>query len=256
MSRGYETPLYPVPGPLRALDAPQLEALEASGSLRQYRRGDLIFSHGEPAHSVFCIRSGILKLIRSRPQGPRIIHLSLAGDMVGMASILADRPYSLSALALTAGEARLIDAKAFQKALRDSPPFSQAVLRQLALDLTAARDSLAMQGDLPVHARLARLLLELHFRASADPVPGAGALRLTRFDLAEILGSAQETVSRSLGSLEDAGLIRRIGRNILVEDASALKSVGDSDRASISRTLETLKSRPPHEAEPNLVTPC
>jgi CRP/FNR family transcriptional regulator len=232
-----------VPPALLALEAPLRAALELGASLLRYRRGDTVFSQGSVAASVYCIRSGTLKVVRERPQGPRIVHLALPGEMLGMAAILTERRHSFSALALSPGEAHVLEAGLFRAALQASRPFCLALLRQLAQDLTLDREELAMRGDLPMHARLAHLLLDLHGRAPGGSAGPRSALGLTRYDLAEILGSAQETVSRSLGALEKAGLIAREGRLIRVLDAEALQALSASDRSNVVQTLEGLKNR-------------
>lgn len=219
-----------LPPLLRSLSPGALASLLKGSAASRFRRGDVLFRALMQPRWAYWLRSGSLKLVHELPQGPRIVHLGLPGDIIGLASIAGNRTYALTALGLGSGEVLALDRAHVLDAIHAEQPFCEALLKQLAQDLTDARIHLALQGGLPVQVRLARLLLDLDLRTrQMGGQHDLTELKLTRFDLADILGAAQETVSRNLGRLERAGLIVRSGRSLRVKNAGALQALAESD---------------------------
>lgn len=241
----------PLPPLFRALSPAALAALLRGAESSRFRRGDVLFRSLMEPRWAYWLQSGSLKLMHELPQGPRIVHLGLPGEVIGLASIAGNRPYALTALGLGAGEVLALDRARVLEAIHQEQPFCEALLKQLAQDLTDARIHLALQGGLPVQVRLARLLLDLDQRTrQIGGQHDLTELKLTRFDLADILGAAQETVSRNLGRLERAGLIVRTGRSLKVKDATALRALAESDPPPMKQPLTKRASMTPVMVRP------
>lgn len=220
----------PLPPLFRALSPAALATLLRGAEASRFRRGDVLFRALMEPRWAYWLQSGSLKLVHELPQGPRIVHLGLPGEIIGLASIAGNRSYALTALGLGAGEVLALDRTRVLEAIHAEQPFCEALLKQLAQDLTDARIHLALQGGLPVQVRLARLLLDLDQRTRlVGENHDLTELKLTRFDLADILGAAQETVSRNLGRLERGGLIVRSGRSLKVKNPDGLRALAESD---------------------------
>ena len=203
----------------------ELEKLLGVAQVRDYARGALIFSEGDPGNAMLILLSGAVKVHRLSPDGREVtLAILRAGDCLGEMSLLDGLSRSASADAIEHTTALEIRRDDFLRLLRSRPEMSLAIIQILAARLrqTDRRLEHLVLGD--ARSRVLGVLLDL---AAGHGVPYSGGtkidIRLTHQEIAELAGIARETASRILSELADEGLIQLDERHIIV-NASARES--------------------------------
>ena len=193
-----------------------LASIAALAIRRVYQPEQVIFLEGEPCAGLFIVHAGHVKILKVSKEGREQI-LTIVGprDSFNDVSVFDGGPNPASAQAMDAVELCVIERLAMQRLLEQHRPLAQAVIAVLA---ARTRMLVSMVEDLSLRSvvgRLAKLLLE------QATLPGG--LPLTHQQMAARLGTVREMVSRALRELEDAGMVRREGRQILITDRAALE---------------------------------
>lgn len=190
---------------------------------RHYSRGEQVYRPGEES-GLRIVHHGRVKVHRIAESGnEQLIRILFPGDFLGETTLLTGRPANSWAVALEASEVCTVGREQMHRLLREQPSVALRMLAGLSERLDEAEQQVSAVTGVPVGRRLAEQLLELAVES------GSGSFRLpsTKRDLASYLGTTPETLSRRLGELQDAGLVR-LGRRGLVEvlDVDGLRGYG------------------------------
>jgi CRP-like cAMP-binding protein len=201
----------------RPLDQDTLISIATLAVRRAYQPDKVIFLEGEPCAGLFVVHSGHVKIYKVSPEGREQI-LTIIGprDSFNDVAVFDGGSNPASAQAMDALELCVIERPALVSLFDRHPKLAQAVVAVLA---ARCRMLVGMVEDLSlksVAGRLAKLLLD-------QAAQGQDAVPLTRQQMAARLGTIREMVSRALRELEDAGLVRRDGRQIVITDRVALE---------------------------------
>jgi CRP/FNR family transcriptional regulator len=129
--------------------------------IHTYRPGQCLFYEGTPAHDVFCLLEGQVRLYRAGHDGKEhLLRLLGPADMVGHRPILADEPYSASAEAVTTTTACILPGAVLRAVIRRSPDLAEAFLARLSRELRISEDQRVLLSQGPLRRRVARLLSE------------------------------------------------------------------------------------------------
>ncbi|ULH16372.1 Crp/Fnr family transcriptional regulator [Deinococcus sp. KNUC1210] len=205
----------------QAAPAADVQALAELAQRRMLHRGDVLFSQGDPAESLYVVESGWLKVSKLAARGQRELVLHLSGPrqvVAGVGVFVEGASYSASAAALEAVSVLTLSAEAVRHRTVHSPGLAQAVIAHFAkrhADLLERLDELLFSD---LNARLARLLLE-------HTPPGATLLLPTNSELAARLNTVPELVSRKLGEFYRQGFISLERRRVRITDEAALRSL-------------------------------
>lgn len=179
----------------------------------RYKRGQVLFQEGNPPHGVFCIRKGLVKLLRHGRDGvEHIVGLAGPGDLIGHSAHLTKRPLDHGAEAATELEVCHLSETAYRASLEREPRLLENAAGALARELADLRNRWVERSERTVPERLLDLLRMLPRRKRGDEI--TVEVPLSRQELASYLGTAPETVMRGLKKLGDAGFIRNHGRTI------------------------------------------
>lgn len=198
----------------------------------RYKKGQIIFYEGMNPTGVYCVNKGKVKISKIGFDGKeQIVRFVLDGGILGIRALLGDRPYSATATTLEDSVVCFINRETFTQVLTKYPEIRQCMIRLLSRLLEEAEDKITSLAQKPVRERLAESLLTLQqvFLSdnSACDIPSESAtINLSREDLANMVGTATETVIRLLSEFKEEGLIAVEGRNILVLDTEELKKIG------------------------------
>jgi len=180
--------------------------------------GAVIVSHEEPGDSLFVIASGKVKVVLYGETGREIILSILRkGDFFGEMSLLDRQPRSANVVAVEQSELFCLDREAFQTHLSSHPTTSLAVLAEMSRRLRHADEVIGNLALLDVYARVARTVRELA-QKQGEPVDGGLLIkeRPTQQEIAGLIGTSRETVSRALSDFARRGLLEMSGKQILV----------------------------------------
>lgn len=207
-----------------ALDPDELNELSRIGDHRNYRRGETIFAAEDDAIACATLISGAVKLSAVDEDGvERTVALVHPAGFLGQ---LFAATTTLDAIALTDARLCVFPRLQFERLLPDHPKLTRAILERTQAELEAARDLTRLIGRRDVKARLGGLLFALARAASPSPCGIAHEfdLILSREEMASLLGTTIESVSRRLTELERDGVIERKGaRGLVIRDAPALE---------------------------------
>lgn len=180
--------------------------------------GSPLYLASFPAHSVFAVRSGTCKSLRTTRTGrEQVLKVYRPGDFIGLDSLSLDM-YANTTQASTKVVVCHAPRKVFTELVVSEPPFAHEVIRYLCDELQSTREDLASLGTLGALARVSRLLSQ-ELREQGGAIVH---LPLNRKDTATLLGMAEESLSRQLTQLEELGVLRRKGRRLLVTDRQRL----------------------------------
>lgn len=196
------------------LNAEPLQELCGLARVLRVKKGQILFSTGEPANRLFLIASGQIRAYRVNPAGrEQTIHVETYGATLAEVALFDDGPYPATAAAEADSVLLVLDRDGLKQFCFRHPEFAWAALRVLAGRLRRHAeliDQLALQEVIP---RLVRFLLhEADEHGDRDGDGIAVTISLSHQQLAARIGSVREVVSRSLNRLERDGLIVVEGR--------------------------------------------
>jgi CRP-like cAMP-binding protein len=186
---------------------------------RQYRTGETIFSAGEPSHGIYCVVSGTVAIRKGDSEGNAVLlRLAYPGDTLGYRGLLLGEKRRSSAEALGPSKICFIDKQTVQSLLDRNPTLGLQFLRRVATDLDDAHTKLLHNATFSNRAKFVHLLLVLMNRHGRTTTDGSRVLQLplSRRDLASMIGTRHETLSRIIGRLEEDGIARFSGRTVHV----------------------------------------
>ena len=188
-------------------------------------RADFLYMPGDDAHSVYVVESGRVKIVRTTANGSEsIIGIRNPGDLFGELTWMSDgAKRTSSAVALDEGVVVRIDAMLFERRLRDDVVVSAAFARGMSLRLAIVERELTELAGKSVPGRLVDALGRLAADHGVREPDGTLriALSLTHKDLADIIGTSRETLTKELSVLADVGLLRVSHREIVLVQPQA-----------------------------------
>ncbi|CDF79701.1 transcriptional regulator, Crp/Fnr family [Formosa agariphila KMM 3901] len=174
-------------------------------------------------NGVYCISSGVCKLTKLTEKGKeQVVKLVVKGELLGQRSVILNQVANLSATALNDMEYCYIPKQEIVKDLLENNEFSFQVLRTMAEDLKEAETAIINMAQKSVRNRLAEIILYLNDNFGVDD---ANYLKVTlsRDDFASIVGTATESVIRTLSQFKKEDLIKTSGKRIQIKDYDALQ---------------------------------
>lgn len=201
----------------------ELQILKSSYS---YVRGSTLFMEGQPAKGVYLLCSGRVKLSTYSEDGRAIIlRIAEAGEVLGLTAVVSGKPYEKTAEASENCEVSFINGRDFLSFVQKHQSAALNALHQLSSNYNKAHLQICSLGlSASVGDKLARLLLQW-YDASAN---GGGPVRISRnythTDMAEMIGTSRETVTRLLKDFKDRGLITLSKTELCIPDRVRLRT--------------------------------
>jgi CRP/FNR family transcriptional regulator, polysaccharide utilization system transcription regulator len=212
------------------LNPEDLEFLNDHKQVMQVKRNELIFREGQRAQGVYCIREGAVKVYREGHDGRELItRFVFPGDFVGLKAIISGVPYVASALAIEDASVCFITKNDFYTIMVRYPEFTHVLAVSLTRMLEEAEERMISLAQKPVKERLAETLLFLDRSFHPHAVNGTkNYLNLSRYDLANIIGTVPETVIRLLSDFRDHHYIAIRGRKIFILNPWELQRIANN----------------------------
>ncbi len=195
---------------------------------RAYRKGEVIFSEGDPSELIFTIVAGRVKVVKAIPAGKElIIEILGPGDPLGAIAAYEARPYPASAIALE--DATCIASKrgAFMTLLETCPSLVRGMLGGFSLRIIELGKRLGEITGSRVEARFAQLFLKLAERLGRPRGLGVFVpLVLSRQDLADLAGTTMETSIRIMSRWGKEGVVTTESDGFLISSREELEQLG------------------------------
>lgn len=214
------------------LPAADLRNFESLKITKAYAKGTMLFVEGQPSKGVFMLCQGRVKLSTCSKDGKVIIlGIADAGDVLGLSAAVNGEDYETTAEVLELCQVNYVKTSDLLQFLQSNPEACFSAARQLSRDYQSAyRQVCALGLSDSVAEKLARLFLAWSGNGSG----GNGTVHLKNFftheEIAEMIGSSRETVTRSLRYFREHDLITLKGSDLTIHDRQRLETVVDSRR--------------------------
>src|SRR6478752_6708324 len=195
-----------------------------------YPKGAMLFIEGQQPRGVFVLCAGKAKLSTSSREGKTIItKLSDAGDVLGLNSVVSNRPYEVTAEMMEPGQANFIPRESLLQFLKDHGEVALRVAEQLSRNYYTAYEEIRTLGlATSPSEKFAKLLLSWPVE-SRDVTNGVHLrMTLTHEEVAEMIGTTRETVSRLFSEFKRKQLVNVKGTTLTIRNAQALEEIVQS----------------------------
>lgn len=211
---------------LSTLSSEEREAFMEKAEPLTFRKGKLIFYESGIPTGVFLIRSGKAKIYKTGLEGKdQIFYIYKSGDLLGYHALLCNEHYEDSCEALEACDILFVSKPDFDHLLIAIPKLQQLLIQNMSHEFGVMVNTITVMAHKPLRERLALYLLVLQERYRDD----AASIVLPREDLANIVGTARESLGRLLKEFKEDGLIAVKGRAITIKQPTKLQKVASSE---------------------------
>ena len=205
------------------LTVAQAEVISGAVIKRRFKRGEALVEQGQKSNALFILLTGRARVVTSDSRGREVILATLdQGDYLGEMSIIDNEPHSASVRAEVQTDVLMLGRAEFARCLTENASMSLVVMRGLVKRLRHADRKIESLALLDVYGRVAHALLDF---AVAD-AQGQLLIRdkISRQDLAKMVGASREMVSRVMKDLEERGFIEALpnGATLLKDRLNAL----------------------------------
>ncbi|WP_150430147.1 Crp/Fnr family transcriptional regulator [Dechloromonas sp. CZR5] len=188
------------------LDDGELEKLSKVSGRKRAERGAFIVRAGESTDSLYVLLAGRAKVTNTDEEGREIILAWLGpGEFFGEMGLIDGSPRSANVVAAEPCELLFLSKEAFQRCLQDNFQVAQKLMKTLVLRLREADRKIESLALLDVYGRVARLLLDMSEVADGRRVVKK---KMSKQDMAKMIGASREMVSKVMRDLELSGYIR------------------------------------------------
>lgn len=211
------------------LDEGTLQRINDLALERRYRGGMFIFLQGEPVDSVYFLRTGMVKATRTSEDGrEQIMSILYPGDFFPHVGFLGGGPAPGTTMTMTETVLSVIRREDFLRLVKENPTLFVNLLQTLERRIRILQDQVESLGLRSVPSRLAGILLQLAEERGEKRKNGVFVrLPLSQQELAYMVGTTRETVSRVLSELRRQGAISLERDGILILDAETLARWGE-----------------------------
>jgi CRP/FNR family cyclic AMP-dependent transcriptional regulator len=212
------------------LPAESVQKLNDIKSTAVYPKSAMLFIEGQQPRGVFVLCAGKVKLSTSPRQGKTIItKLSDAGDVLGLNATISNRPYEVTAEMVEPGQANFIARDAFLQFLREHGEVAVRVAEQLSRNYYTAYEEIRTLGlSASPTGKFAKLLLSWTTDSNGTAKGSQLRLTLTHEEIAEMIGTTRETVSRLFSDFKKKQLLQVKGTTLTIRNKPALERMVES----------------------------
>ena len=200
------------------LTASQAEAVADAVIKRRFKRNEVVVEQGEKTNTLFIILTGRVRVVTADKRGREVILATLQpGDYIGEMSLIDNEAHSATVRAEVQTDMLTLGRAEFARCLPENSSMSYAIMKGLVQRLRQADRKIESLALMDVYGRVARSLLE----AAVQDREGLMTIRdrISRQDIAKMVGASREMVSRVMKDLEDRGFIEtREDGSMLIKD--------------------------------------
>lgn len=203
----------------------QIEELTAIMEDQGFTRGEIIFSEGDEANGFYVVISGRVKIFKLSPDGKeQILHMFGPGEPFGEVPVFTGQAFPANAEAMEKSRIFFFPRDLFADLIKKNPSIAMNMLALLSKRL---RKFANLIDDLSLKEVPGRLAAYLLYMSGEKKGSKNLELNITKTQLASLLGTIPETLSRILAKMSKQGLIKLRGRHIKILDAEGLQELAE-----------------------------
>ncbi len=201
----------------------------------KFGRGEIIFQEGDRASGFYIVAKGKIKVFKLSFEGKeQILHIYGPGHTFGEVPVFEGKSFPASSMALEASTILFLPRDSFVELLTASPALAMNMLADLSRRLRAFTVQIENLSLKEVPARLAAYIITLAQEAAekngTEKMPEKVTLPISKAQLANLIGTTPETVSRIFKKMADADLIKVQTKDILIQDLDGLSELSEIGR--------------------------
>jgi len=197
-----------------------------------YPPGAVLFVEGQLPRGIFVLCKGSVKLSITSPNGrTMIVKLAEPGEVLGLSASISGKPYEVTAETIDPCQVNFVKREEFLAFLKDDVDACFKVAEQLGEKYhNACKEVRSLGLSHSAAEKLASLLLEWSSKngESSRPEPRL-KLRLTHEEIAQMIGTSRETVTRLFADLKRRQIVQAKGSTLVIRDAGALRDIANSN---------------------------
>jgi CRP/FNR family transcriptional regulator len=206
----------------------QLQVIHHNTLERSFEKGAAIFWEGEAGEGFHYVKSGKVKIVKLSDDGrEHIIKILIAGEIFAEVLLFNSQPYPATAVAVENSRVGIIRNTDLEKLVLDNNLLALQLIKALSQRLLYAQQKIKNLALHDVTARTAEVLLRLSSEQGTKTGVGSVEIDLdmSRQELANLVGTTRETVTRTLSSLRKDGVIDFNGNRIQIVDREYLMKI-------------------------------
>ena len=188
----------------------------------KFEKNQYLFWEGDPANKMFVIKSGRVKLLKTAASGKEmVLEVMIPGQICGGHALFADT-HRNSGQAVEQTIAYGLSHESYDKLLSKYPEIARGIIKYLGAKLMDAHDVIISLVSSKVDSRIASVIVRLcenHGTPTRDGI--LINIRLTRRDIADIVGSTVETTIRTISKFQKKGLISTVSGRLMIKNYDA-----------------------------------
>jgi CRP/FNR family transcriptional regulator, polysaccharide utilization system transcription regulator len=209
------------------LNSDEITTINFEKDFRQYKRGDILYQEGNRISGFYCINSGIIKVFKTGFDGKeQIIRFAKKGEIIAYRSVLSNELACTSAKVIEDCQVCFIPSEILISFIKSNPLFSLEMIKLACHELGEANSFITDIAQKTVRERLAEILLVLVHDFGLDDQQYLN-ISLTREELANIVGTATESVIRLLSEFKTDHLVELNGRRIKILNLKGLEKISN-----------------------------
>lgn len=209
------------------LSPEEVQTLNYEKDFRQYKRGDILYQEGNRISGFYCVNSGIIKVFKTGFDGKeQIIRFAKKGDIIAYRSVLSNELACTSAKVIEDCQVCFIPSEILIQFIKTNSAYSLELLKLACHELGEANSFITDIAQKTVRERLAEILLLLVNDFGLDDEQFL-KVSLTREELANIVGTATESVIRLLSEFKTDKLVELNGRKIKILNRRGLEKISN-----------------------------
>ena len=210
------------------MSASSIAAVDSVKFTGVYPKGSLLFVEGEMPRGIFILCSGRAKLTTSSTEGKTlIVKIAEPGEVLGASATILGKPYEVSAETIEPAQLNFIKRDDFLKLLGTNVEVCMHTAQQLSEKYHAAQREIRSLGlSQTTSEKLAKLLLDWCARGGEETAKGVRLkVLLTHEEIAQMIGTTRETVTRLLSDFKRKKIIEMKGSSVFVLEKNSLETM-------------------------------
>ena len=218
--------------PFRKLSEEQMNRVDARRSELSFKSGQLLNKQGMFMTHIIFIRKGFVRLFLENDDEVTIVGIAKPGSFIGVQALYGEPVFPFSAEALTDTEVCMKDINVFRELVLENPEFAKGIIEILNADLIQAYKRMFSLSTHQVNARFSELLIFMrNVLYESNPFD----LTISKKDIADLISTSPESVSRLIGDFRERGIISSNGKTIEILDVTKLETLCKCESLSTTK---------------------
>ncbi len=209
-------------GPFLRLSEDEMLKVDKHRTELSYKKGEVLCKQGTFVSSLIFVRKGFVKVFLENGDNPTILSVVKGGSFIGLQSLYGENIFHYSAEAMTDTEICLTDINTFRELILDNSNFAKGIIEVLNEDLINSYSRLFSLTQKHINGRFAELL---EYMSTVLYNENPFKLTISRKDMADLISTSPESVSRLMSEFKDQGIIKAKGHVLEILDMKRLATI-------------------------------